>query len=138
MSLRVDVIGLGENSVDRVRVTGLPAGSLSKARVARIDAEAGDRRLCGGQVATTMTACAALGLDVAYAGAIGRDDDGAMVREALTNFGVDLTYLHVRDAATRTALILVDADTGERSVYWQRDGALDLAPAEVEIGRAHV
>lgn len=132
VSLVVDVIGLGENSVDRVRVAPRPPSAVPKARVARIDAAAGDLRLCGGQVATAMAACAALGLRAAYAGAIGRDVDGALIRATLTGFGVEVTNLHERDAATRTALILVDPASGDRSVYWQRDSALDLTTAEVD------
>lgn len=128
----VEVIGLGENSVDRVRVAPRPHDAVSKARVAHLDAAISDLRQCGGQAATAMAACAALGLRAAYVGAIGRDDDGALIRATLTGFGVDLTHLHERDAATRTALILVDPASGDRSVYWQRDSALDLTTADVD------
>lgn len=132
VSYAVDVIGLGENSVDRVRVVSRPDAAPSKVRVARVETARGDRRHCGGQVATTLAACAALGLRAAYAGAVGRDDDGALVRSTLVACGIDVTHLQSREAATRTALILVDTASGDRSVYWQRDSALDLTPAEVD------
>ena len=82
------------------------------------------------------------------------DDDGRLVRDTLAARGVDLTHLRVRPlASTRWATILVDANSGERAVLWDRDAALSLTPAEVaavdvtrarlvhvddKIGRAHV
>ena len=80
-----------------------------------------------------MAACAALGLRVAYAGVIGADDDGALVRETLTARGVDVTHLRTSPAAaTRSATILVNAETGDRAVLWNRDDALTMTPAEVD------
>ena len=58
-----DVVGIGENSVDLVyRVPRLP-GAGEKVRVGSC------RRLLGGQVATTLATCAALGLRTRYVGA---------------------------------------------------------------------
>ena len=63
-----DVVGLGENSVDLVyRVPHLP-GSGEKVRVGTC------RRLLGGQVATTLATCTALGLRTRYVGAFGNDE----------------------------------------------------------------
>ena len=132
----LDVIGLGENSIDRVLVVPtLPAASM-KMRVS------GASRLCGGQVATTLAACAHLGLRTAYTGAIGNDDDGRLVRDTLAARGIDLTHLRVRPiASTRWATILVDMRNGERVVLWDRDAALSLTTAEVaaiDVARARL
>ncbi len=136
MAADLDVIGLGENSVDRVLVVpALPAAS-EKLQVQSAN------RLCGGQVATTLAACAHLGLRTAYAGTIGNDDDGRLVRDTLAARGIDLTHLRVRPiAATRWATILVDARTGDRAVLWDRDAALSLTESEVaaiDVARARL
>lgn len=125
--VELDVIGLGENSVDRVLVVPELPGTSLKMRVENAT------RSCGGQVATTMAACASLGLQPAYIGAVGNDDDGRLVRETLAANGVDVTRLRVRAiATTRWATILVDATSGERAVLWNKDAALTLTPAEVD------
>lgn len=115
------VIGLGENSVDRVFIVPQLPGASMKMRVNA------PQRSCGGQVATCMAACSALGLRAAYVGAVGNDEDGRWVRQTLQDRGVDVTNLHTIDGATsRWATILVDASTGERAVLWDRDAALSL------------
>lgn len=134
----VDVIGLGENSVDRVlTVPQLPgaANAASKMRVASA------ARSCGGQVATAMAACAALGLRASYAGATGDDDEGRLVRETLSTRGVHLHDLHtIPGAPTRWATILLDP-TGERVVLWDRDERLSLTDeqiAAIDVGTARL
>lgn len=122
------MIGLGENSVDRVlTVPQLPGAANAPSKMMVGSAV----RSCGGQVATAMSACAALGLRASCAGATGDDDEGRLVRETLRARGVHLDYLAViPGAATRWATILLDP-TGERVVLWGRDGALSLGADEV-------
>lgn len=122
----LDVLGFGESSVDYVyTVPTLPRGGASKLPIAsRYTA-------VGGQVATAIAACAAFGLNAGYLGTVGNDEAGRRVREELTARGIDLSRLIERKAASRYAVIMVEASTGERLVLWERDGRLDLAPAEV-------
>ena len=120
-----DVVGIGENSVDLVyRVPRLP-GSGEKVRVGSC------RRLLGGQVATTLATCAALGLRTRYVGAFGNDEHGRLVRSELEQRGIDTTYATVRYAPNRHAVILVDEHTGERIVAWQRDASLQIRPGDL-------
>ena len=120
-----DVVGIGENSVDLVyRVPRLP-GSGEKVRVGTC------RRLLGGQVATTLATCAALGLRTRYVGAFGNDEHGRLVRSELEQRGIDTTYATVRYAPNRHAVILVDEHTGERIVAWQRDASLQIRPGDL-------
>ena len=120
-----DVVGVGENSVDLVyRVPRLP-GSGEKVRVGSC------RRLLGGQVATTLATCAALGLRTRYVGAFGNDEHGRLIRSELEQRGIDTTYATVRYAPNRHAVILVDEQTGERIVAWQRDASLQMRPADL-------
>ncbi len=117
-----DVVGLGENSVDVVyRVPFVPRAG-EKVRIV-------DSRISpGGQVATTICACAALGLRTRYVGTFGSDDNGRRIRDELAQRGVDLSGALTRDVPNRYAVILVDELTGERTVLWQRDEQLSLRP----------
>jgi sugar/nucleoside kinase (ribokinase family) len=113
-----DVVGVGENSVDLVyRVPQLP-GAGQKIRATAC------RRLVGGQVATTLCTCAALGLRTRYVGSFGNDEHGRLIRSELEQRGVDTTYSAVRYASNRHAVILVHERTGERTIVWQRDPSL--------------
>lgn len=119
-SVTLDVVGFGESSIDYVyTVDGLGA---SKAEI-RSHFSA-----VGGQVATTMAACAGMGLRAAYLGPVGSDANGARVRAELESRGVDVSHLTVRPADTRYAVILVDDRSGDRQVLWQRDARLNGAP----------
>ena len=125
--MSIDVIGLGENSVDDViRVPSLELMGGGKMRVT------GRSRRAGGQVATTLAACAALGLRTAYVGAFGDDGNGAFVRQALRDRGVDVERARVRPGANRYAVILVDDVRGERVVLWGADPAVALDAADVD------
>jgi ribokinase/sulfofructose kinase len=120
----VDVIGFGENSVDYVyRVPRLPGGGEgAKIRVTH------HARRAGGQVATTLGACAALGLRASYLGAFGDDENGRFARAALEHAGVDARSAVTRRGANRHAVILVDEHTGERIIFWDRDAAVSWRP----------
>jgi sugar/nucleoside kinase (ribokinase family) len=120
-----DVVGLGENSVDYVyRLPTLPAPNAKIPISSR-------SVTCGGQVATTICACAALGLRTRYVGTFGSDENGRRIREALVSRGVDVSASPVRHAPNRCAVILVDERTGERIVLWERDPALALSAGDV-------
>ena len=124
-SSQFDVVGIGENSVDVVY--RVPSAAMPNAKL-----HATMRRVsCGGQVATTMAACAAMGLRTSYVGTFGSDDHGLRIQSALAARGVDLSHALVRDAPNRHAVILVDERNGDRTVIWQRDSRLELSPSDV-------
>ena len=125
----VDVVGVGANSVDRVyRLPAFPSleGPASKLRIASHAVTA------GGQTATTLCTCAAMGLTTRYVGATGNDDSGRLLRDELSRRNVDITQAVVRDVANAYAVILIDDTQGERVVLWDRDSRLALAPGEVD------
>jgi sugar/nucleoside kinase (ribokinase family) len=115
-----DVVGIGENSVDVVYRLAAPLAPGGKVPVT------GRRLLPGGQVATTLCACAALGLRSRYVGTFGSDDHARLIRGALEAHGVDTGSALVRAVPNRHAVILVEDGSGERTVLWQRDPALAL------------
>jgi sugar/nucleoside kinase (ribokinase family) len=119
------VIGFGECSVDEVLVVPeLPHSSASKLPISS------SSRTYGGQVATCMAACAALGLPAAYLGPVGDDEHGDALLNVLRERGVDVSRTIVRRAPTRRAVIMVEESTGDRLVLWERDPALDITPEE--------
>ena len=121
------IVGFGENSVDVVyRLPSFPQpGAGSKMRIA-------DRAVRGGgQVATTLATCAALGLRTRYIGAFGNDDNGTLIRDELTRRGVDVSRALVRLCPNRYAVILIDATRGERVVLWDKDPRLVITAADV-------
>jgi len=123
-----DVVGIGANSVDYVyRLPATPdfRGAQSKLRLT------GHSISCGGQVATAMATCAALGLKAAYAGAVGSDENAQRVEAALAARGVDLSLLVRRPGGNQFAAILIEDDSGERVVLWDRPDSLLLADADL-------
>ena len=133
MSSRIlwDVLGVGANSVDYVyRVPASPATDSPTAKL-QISSHAVS---CGGQTATALCACASMGLRTAYLGAVGDDDNGRRIQEALRSRGVDLAHIVVRAGTNQFAVIAVDETSGERIVLWDRDDRLLLRPEEVPAG----
>src|ERR1700750_3146280 len=127
---RWDVIGIGENSVDFVNLLPgypQPYGRSAKMRIRERHV------LCGGQMATAMCACAGLGLRAKYVGVTGTDDNGRRVRAELQGRNVDISDLVIRDVENRFAVILVDENTGDRMVLWDRDEGLRLRDAELPV-----
>ena len=124
-----DVVGVGANSVDYVyRLPDFPApeGPKSKLRIAHHAISP------GGQTATTLCTCAAMGLEPTYIGAAGNDDNGELIRDELTNRSVDVSHLAIRDTNNAFAVILLNERQGERVVLWHRKSELDLEPEEID------
>jgi sugar/nucleoside kinase (ribokinase family) len=106
--------------VYRLPVYPRPDGPESKVRIA-------DHLISyGGQTATTLCTCAALGLRTKYIGVFGSDSGGQAVRHALEKRGVDLADAVTRDVPNGFAVILLDNRKGERVVLWSRAPGLEL------------
>ena len=120
-----DVVGIGENSVDLVYRVPELTGAGDKVRATSC------RRLLGGQVATTLATCAGLGLRTRYVGTFGNDEHGRLIRSELEQRGIDTSFASVRYAPNRHAVILVDEQTADRTIVWQRDPALALRAEQV-------
>jgi sulfofructose kinase len=125
-----DVVGVGANSIDSVYVVPAfprPEGWHSKMRIRRHVVS------CGGQTATTMAGCARFGLRAKYIGAVGGDENGRRVGEELARHGLDGSGLILRDGRNQHAVIVIDEQTGERAVLWDRDDSLRLREADVPL-----
>lgn len=122
----MDVVGFGASSVDYVNLLPCAPGGAAAETKLRINAHFVS---CGGQVATMLATCGALGLTTRYLGPIGNDDNGRRVRDDLEARHVDLSCVITRDAQNQFAVVLVDQSTGERTVLWHRDPRLLLGDA---------
>ena len=124
----MDVVGVGTNSIDLVYVLTeypQPGGATSKLPVKSY------RVLPGGQTATVLCTCAALGLRTSYVGAFGSDENGRRMRHELAGRGVSTENALTRDAPNRHAVILIDERHGERVVLWERSPALAVRADEL-------
>jgi sulfofructose kinase len=125
----VDVVGLGASSVDYVNLLPCAPGGAAAETKLRINAHFVS---CGGQVATMLATCGALGLRTRFLGPIGNDANGRRVREDLALRRVDLSAVIIREADNQFAVVLVDQSTGERTVLWHRDPRLLLGDAPID------
>jgi sugar/nucleoside kinase (ribokinase family) len=131
---RFDVVGVGANSIDfvcRLPVYPQPSGPTSKIGIRSF------LRSPGGQTATVLSACASLGLRTSYVGTVARDENGALVLEALRQRGVDTSRAILRDGTNPFAVILVAdeaAGHGERIVLWKRPDEMTLVPTDLPDG----
>jgi sulfofructose kinase len=125
---RFDVVGMGLNAVDHICV--VPRFPRYEEKLRMLDF----KKSPGGQVASALTACAAWGLKAAYIGKVGGDDLGAFSLACLRDAGINTSNVAVVEGvANQFAFILVDASTGERTIIWKRDPALEVQPGEVPL-----
>ena len=121
----VDIVGVGLNATDTIiRLPHFPAfNSKVEFRVSEV--------LPGGQVATAVTACAWWGLRARYVGKIGDDSSGLLQQNEMRNAGIEAHWIVVPDCQSQSSFILVDEESGERTVLWKRDSRLELLSSEI-------
>jgi sulfofructose kinase len=127
-----DVVGVGECSVDQMCVVPRNPTPGEKLELVSLQMQG------GGQIATAMVACARLGLNARYVGAVGDDAAGHYTIEELRSEAVDASEVRVVPGGrTRQAVVLVDASSGERTVLWHADPAVVLHPEDVSDDVVH-
>ncbi|GAB2609306.1 ribokinase [Kribbella endophytica] len=127
-----DVVVVGSANVDLV----LPVQRIP--RPGETVLASGLTRGPGGKGANQAVASARAGASTQFVAALGADDGGALLREALD--GVDLSLVQTVDAPTGTAIITVDAD-GENAITVapSANARLQLTPeARVAVAEAKV
>ncbi len=122
----VDIVGVGLNATDTViRLPHFPAfNSKVEFRFSET--------LPGGQVATAVSACARWGLKARYVGKIGDDSYGILQQNEMLRSGIEAHWVVAPGCQSQSSFILVDEQTGERTVLWKRDPRLELLPCEIE------
>jgi sulfofructose kinase len=122
---RVDVVGVGINATDTiVRLPYFPSLD-SKVELLSVDIRP------GGQVASAMVACRRWGLAARYVGKIGDDPAGQLQIDAMKREGVDARWMVARNSPSQSSYILVDEQSGERTVLWKRDSRIALCPEDL-------
>jgi sugar/nucleoside kinase (ribokinase family) len=130
-----DAVALGLNAVDHLVV--VPHYPEFNTKIAFIT----HKLAPGGQCASAMVALSRLGLRTRYIGAIGNDDIGQFQLKSITDEGVDAGGVRVVEGAeSQTAVIIIDRESGERTILWHRDDKLlipadEVDPAAVTSGR---
>ena len=121
----VDVAGVGLNATDTI--IRLPRFPELNSKVEIISVEV----LPGGQVASALVACQRWGLTTRYVGKVGGDDAGRLQARLFRDEGVEAQLIQVPDAASQVAYILVDENSGERTILWKRDHEIALRPEDL-------
>ena len=126
-----DVVGLGLNAVDHLALTSNypPLGSkvlLSEYRLS-----------VGGQVATAMVALSRLGYKTSYIGKVGAEPLGDLQLESLRAEQVECSrVIRVEGTTTQLGLIVIDQQSGERTIFWHRDPRLIVGIRDID--REHI
>lgn len=125
-----DVVGFGENSIDYLIHAPRYPEFNTKLRCTEY------LKTAGGQIASAMIGLQRLGLRTAYAGRFGKDEGGHTGIESFAIEEVNTDFAEVIEGAqTQTAFIIIDEQSGERTILWNRDERLiysaDEAPTEL-------
>jgi sulfofructose kinase len=128
MSKAFDAVGVGLNATDTLLIVPkFPSYSGKEPFVEEILS-------VGGQVASAIVTCQKLGLKTKYIGTVGDDFRGRMQLKSLTESGVDISDVQVREGCpNQSAYIIIDQSTGERTVLWRRQDCLRLEPEEITV-----
>lgn len=126
-----EAVGFGLNAVDHlIVVPAYPAFDTKTRFTTHVQS-------AGGQTASALVALKRLGLPTAYAGRFGSDAEGEFGRSTLLAEGVNVEYAEVVNGArNQIAFILIDAQTGERTIIWERDARLAYAAEDAPAGFA--
>ena len=87
----------------------------------------------GGPVATALVALAKWGVTCTFAGVIGNDQFGGLIKASLEDEKVDTTGLVVRqDSESQFAFILAEPGVGRRTIFWRRPTGPPPSPHELD------
>ncbi len=121
-----DVVGIGLNAIDYLCCLPRYPVPGEKLRMT------GFSRQGGGQVATALVALTRWGLHTMYVGNVGKDDHGLLSLTLLREEGIDVSRARtVAGAASQFAIILVQEDSGERTILWERDARIRIRPEDL-------
>lgn len=131
-SLRpLDVLGIGYSATDYLGIVPRYPELDEKVELSRFTMQG------GGPCATAMVTVARLGGRASYGGKMGDDDFGRFMLDQLAAEGVETSGVVIEPGArSQFSFIVVDADTGKRTIYWTRSEVPSLQPED--ISREHI
>lgn len=122
---QADVVGVGVNATDTI--IRLPHFPAPDSKVELVSAEVKP----GGQAASAIVACRRWGLSARYVGKIGDDSPGQLQIDEMKREGVDAHWIVAAGSMSQSSYILVDEQSGERTVLWKRDSSIALRPEDL-------
>lgn len=127
----IDVLGIGYSAMDYLGIVPRYPDLDEKVELMQFT------RQGGGPCATAMVTVARLGGRASYIGKMGNDDFGRFMLGQLRAEGVEVSQVVVEPGAqSQFSFIVVDADTGKRTIYWTRSEIPSLRPEEIR--REHI
>ena len=123
-----DIVGIGQCCWDiLLDVDRYPEVDTKRELLSR--AEQG-----GGPVATALVTLARLGVPCRFHGIVGDDEAGSDICRSMAVDGVDFSGIRVREGScSQLAFIVVERETGRRTIFWQRPGGAELRPEELGV-----
>jgi ribokinase len=87
----------------------------------------------GGPVATALVALARWGVSCAFAGVMGDDPFGTMIKESLDVEGIDTSGVLIREGFdSQFAFIVAEPGRGRRTIFWRRPTGPPPDPEEID------
>ncbi len=124
-----DLVGFGLNAIDHLCVVPHYPHFDSKTEILHYE------KLAGGQVATTVSFVARMGLKGKYIGKVGSDELGEFSLRSLRSEKIDTSSVVVEAGArNQYAFIIIDKTSGERTILWERDLRLSFRDDELKKG----
>ena len=89
----------------------------------------------GGPVATALVALARWGLSCAFAGVLGDDLFGGLIKASLDGEGINTNGVLVRKGyESQFAFIVAEPGVGRRTIFWRRPTGPPPSPEEIDYG----
>jgi sulfofructose kinase len=127
---RFDVTGVGYTAIDYLGVIPRFPEEDLKLELETLEVQG------GGPAATATVTTARLGLTTSFIGKVGGDDRGALMLMKLNGEGVNVSSVVLEEKAlSQFAFIMVDSQTGKRTILWTRGTLSPLRPEELDMDK---
>ena len=125
----LQVFGLGQCSLDYIgKVPAYPVPD-SKCEFSDMVIQG------GGPVATALVALARWGIKCTFAGVLGDDQFGPVIKASLEDEGIDTSGVLVRKGFdSQLAFIVAEPGIGRRTIFWRRPTGPPPNPEELDFG----
>jgi len=127
--LNYDVVGLGQCCIDYLGAVKHYPDINGKEEVSNLTVQG------GGPIATAMVTLSRLGASTAFIGKISDDYFGDLIKDGLTSESVNIDHIIVeKDKRSQFAFIVIEKESGKRTILWSRATVTPLSPEEINRG----
>ncbi|MGR3294410.1 MAG: carbohydrate kinase family protein [Candidatus Scalindua sp.] len=124
--MNYDVVGLGQCCIDYLGAVEQYPDINEKEEVSNLTIQG------GGPVATAMVTLSRLGVSTSFIGKISDDSFGDLIKDGLTSESVNIDHIIVeKDKRSQFAFIVIEKETGKRTVLWSRATVTPLMSEEI-------